>query len=139
MVRNRIMYGRIATPKRAGVVRMPQAKPHRILFVRTDRMGDVLMNLPALRLLRQEFPKSWIALAVDPSVAPLLEGHPDLDEIVRVDALRFKKNRAYRSQIKAQIKAAGFSVAIASNPDKNWHTLFFLARIPTRVGYSRKF
>ena len=58
----------------------------RILFIRTDRMGDVLMNLPALRLLRQSYPKAWIAMLVDASVAELLKGHPDFDEVMTVSA-----------------------------------------------------
>ena len=43
----------------------------RILFVRTDRIGDTLMNVPAIHLLRQTYPKSWITLLCDKNVAPL--------------------------------------------------------------------
>ena len=63
---------------------------HRILFVRTDRIGDVLMNIPAIHLLRQTFPKSWITALIDESVRDLLRGHPDVDELLAVDAARMK-------------------------------------------------
>jgi len=110
----------------------------RVLFVRTDRMGDVLMNLPALRLLRQTFPKAWLTLLVDVSVAGLFKGHPDVDELMTVDAARFKRDFYYRWHLVKVLKRASFDLAVVSNPDKWLHAVVFAARIPHRVGYARK-
>ncbi|MBI3252162.1 MAG: glycosyltransferase family 9 protein [Candidatus Omnitrophica bacterium] len=99
----------------------------RILFIRTDRLGDVLMNLPAIRVLRQTFPKAWIALLAKPSVAPLFRHHPDLDEVIVLDSGAAEK-----------IKKARFDLAIISNPDKSLHWLMFVSHIRHRVGYDRK-
>ncbi len=110
----------------------------RILFVRTDRIGDVLMNLPALRLLRQTFPKSWITLMLDEPVADLLRGQSDIDEVWAVSAARIKNNFQYRTNLAKQIKKAKFDVGLASNPDKFLHAMLFFAGIPDRVGYGRK-
>lgn len=110
----------------------------RILFIRTDRMGDVLMNLPAIRLLRQTFPKAWLTLLVDVSVAGLLKGHPDVDELMTLDAARFKRDLLYRWCMVRQFKHASFDLAVISNPDKWLHAAVFAAGITHRVGYARK-
>ncbi|MBI2095704.1 MAG: glycosyltransferase family 9 protein [Candidatus Omnitrophica bacterium] len=110
----------------------------RILFVRTDRMGDVLMNLPALRLLRQTFPKAWIALLLDRKLSGLLDGHPDIDEILFVRAEDLKRRFLARISLARQIRKIGFDLAIASNPDKWIHAVLFAAGVPERAGYRRK-
>ncbi len=112
--------------------------PERILFIRTDRIGDVLLNLPAIRLLRQTFPKSWIALILDQSLKGLIDGHPDLDELIFVDASQIKKSPAARRDLCRKIRGASFDLAVISNPDKWMHFLAFWSRIPQRVGYERK-
>lgn len=110
----------------------------KILFIRTDRMGDVLMNLPAIRLLRQTFPKAWITLLVDQSVSGLFEGHPDLDEVMVIDKVKLEKSWAERLAVIQKIKKIHFDLAVVSNPHKFWHALTFLAGIPKRIGYRRK-
>jgi heptosyltransferase I len=54
----------------------------RILIVRTSALGDVVHALPVLTALRRALPEAKLAWAVEESIAPLLDGHPDLDEIM---------------------------------------------------------
>ena len=54
----------------------------RVLIVRLGAVGDVLRVLPAARRLRAAFPALHLAWVVEPFSAPLLEGHPDLDEVI---------------------------------------------------------
>lgn len=111
---------------------------HRILYIRVDRMGDVLMNLPAIRLLRQTYPKSWLTVLMDHSVADLLKGHPDIDEVMTVESVKFKASTRYRWRFLGRLREMGFDLAIVPHPDKHWHLLTFLAGIGHRVGYNRK-
>jgi ADP-heptose:LPS heptosyltransferase len=111
---------------------------HKILFVRTDRIGDVLMNLPALKVLRQTYPKSWIALMLDENTAPLLEAQPEKDEVLRVSRARFEKDASYRAKVQREVRAGGFDMAVVSNASRDLHWMVFRAGIPVRVGYSRK-
>lgn len=101
-------------------------------------MGDVLMNLPAVRLLRQTFPKAWITLLVDEKVADLFRNHPDIDEVMTVNAPALERSFAARRALRKKIKAAAFDLALVANPQKNLHLMMFLARIPYRIGYDRK-
>ena len=111
---------------------------HRILFVRSDRLGDVLMNLPAIRVLRQTYPKAWMALAVDKAVSNFFKDHPDLDEIIVLDAAELSRNRQKRWELIRKIRAARFDLAVVSNPSKFFHLLLFLSGIPIRAGWRRK-
>ena len=43
-------------------------EPRNILIVRTDRIGDVVLTIPAVRAVRKAFPKARIALWVSPQV-----------------------------------------------------------------------
>ncbi|HEX4953438.1 MAG TPA: glycosyltransferase family 9 protein [Thermoanaerobaculia bacterium] len=55
-----------------------------ILLVRTSALGDVVHCLPVLRALRRHRPEARIAWVVEAAMAPLLEGHSDLDELFTV-------------------------------------------------------
>ena len=101
-------------------------------------MGDLLMNLPALHVLRQAYPKAWIALLLDRAVAGLFRGHADLDELILVDAAELEKNGRKRRALVREIRRARFDVGVASNSSKFFHWLLFAARIPVRAGWRRK-
>ncbi len=53
----------------------------RLLIVRLSAIGDVVHALPALAALRAALPEAHIAWIVESLSAPLLEGHPLLDEV----------------------------------------------------------
>lgn len=62
----------------------------RILLLRTSALGDVVHCLPVLRALRRARPAARIGWVVEAPIAPLLEGHPDLDEILVVRLRRWR-------------------------------------------------
>jgi ADP-heptose:LPS heptosyltransferase len=76
------------------------------------------MNLPALRLLRQAFPKGWITLMAEKSVADILQSHSDLDEVLPVDSKRLETDGRYRKRLFADIRQARFDAGIAANASK---------------------
>jgi len=57
----------------------------KILLIKPSSLGDVVMALPALSALRRSFPQARISWLIRPEFAPLLEGHPHLDEIILFD------------------------------------------------------
>jgi lipopolysaccharide heptosyltransferase I len=56
----------------------------RILIVRTSALGDVVHALPVLTALRRHLPQARIGWVVEEAMAPVLAGHPDLDEPIPV-------------------------------------------------------
>lgn len=62
-----------------------------ILIVRTSALGDVVHALPVLTALRRHLPEAKIGWVVEEAMAPVLAGHPDLDELLVVRLRRWRK------------------------------------------------
>ena len=112
---------------------------HRILIVRTDRLGDVLLSTPVIKALRQKFPQAYISMMVSPYTKDTLEGNPALDEIITFD--KDAKNKGWLATLKFSqaLRKKKFDLAIVLHPTGRMHLLTFLAGIPKRLGYDRKF
>ncbi|MDO8662439.1 MAG: glycosyltransferase family 9 protein [Candidatus Omnitrophota bacterium] len=98
-----------------------------ILVIRNDRFGEFLLNIPALRALKETYPDSRLTLAVDPSVKDLAECVECCDEVVLWD-----------KQFKKTLRKRRFDACLVLNPAKEAHWAAFFAGIPVRVGYDRK-
>jgi ADP-heptose:LPS heptosyltransferase len=57
-------------------------KPENILIIRLSAIGDVINVLPALRLLRSQFPNARITWLVEDRACEILRDHPDVDEVI---------------------------------------------------------
>ncbi|MDO8489471.1 MAG: glycosyltransferase family 9 protein [Candidatus Omnitrophota bacterium] len=101
-------------------------KIKRILAVRSDRFGEFLLNIPALRALKETYPQVKLTLAVKLTVSELAGALDCIDEVLIWD------------QVKKDLKKHKFDLGIVLNPTKEAHLKFFLAGIPIRVGYDRK-
>ncbi|MBW8876662.1 MAG: glycosyltransferase family 9 protein [Acidobacteria bacterium] len=64
----------------------------RILLVRTSALGDIVHALPVLTALRRQLPEAKIGWVVEESMAPLLQGHPDLDELLVVRLRHWRRS-----------------------------------------------
>ena len=107
-----------------------------ILVLRNDRFGEFLLNIPALRALRETFVKARVIVVADPYVRELAEAVPFIDEIIewgRQEHSLFQKLRLI-----SLLKKKNIDMAIMLNPSKEFNILTYLAGIPVRVGYDRK-
>ncbi|MBI4322952.1 MAG: glycosyltransferase family 9 protein [Candidatus Omnitrophica bacterium] len=109
----------------------------RLLFIRTDRLGETLLNLPVLHALRTALPHASIILMTHPALRELLDGHPDLSDVREEPVMpgpwwwrAWRLSRVWR--------AWKPDTLIISNPKKEYHLAAWLAGIPIRVGYDRK-
>jgi heptosyltransferase-3 len=57
----------------------------RILLIRTDRIGDVVLTTPMISLLHQEYPEAKLYFLTRKYTAPLLKHYRYLDEIIIYD------------------------------------------------------
>lgn len=87
-------------------------------MIKPSSLGDIVMALPALSALRQNWPEAKIAWLIRPEFAPLIEGHPHLDEIILFDRQRLGKAwyhpGAVRSLVSllAQLRRRRFDVVL---------------------------
>lgn len=98
-----------------------------ILVIRSDRFGEFLLNIPAIRALKDAYPQSVLTLAVNAQVCELAaRGLEWVDQVLDWD------------QIKGSLGKYKFDLAVVLNPTKEAHQKIFWAHIPVRLGYDRK-
>ncbi len=109
----------------------------RIAVIRTDRIGDLLMTLPAVGALRARYPDAAIDLIALKNAAPLLTGYPQIQAIYSYDP---EEGPELFQTIRwaARLRAKHYDAVIVFNPNRLFHAAAFLAGIPVRAGYSRK-
>lgn len=61
------------------------AKPSRVLVVRTDKIGDVMLTTPAISALRRRLPEATITGLVSPVAAELYRLNPHLNSHIVLD------------------------------------------------------
>jgi lipopolysaccharide heptosyltransferase II len=110
----------------------------RILVVRTDRIGDVVLSTPVIKNLRRYFPYSYIAMMVSPYTKELIEGNPYLDEVIVYDKENKHKSWFSSMRFSINLKKKKFDLAIILHPTNRVHLVTFFAGIPKRLGYNRK-
>ncbi|MDX1996756.1 MAG: lipopolysaccharide heptosyltransferase I [Thermoanaerobaculia bacterium] len=76
----------------------------RYLLIRTSALGDVVHGLPVLAALRRHQPEAHIGWVVEASLAPLLTGHPWIDELFPV-RLRPWRREPFSARTRREIAA----------------------------------
>jgi lipopolysaccharide heptosyltransferase II len=103
----------------------------RILLVRTDRLGDVILTLPMISLLRKRFPDAWIAMLLREYTAGIVEGHRQLNEIILADRNTIPLPS---SELIATLRQKNFDTAILVRPMLGMAWIIYRAGIPLRIG-----
>ncbi len=68
----------------------PASIPASILVVKPSSLGDVVHALPAVALLKKQWPQSRLRWLINPEWAPLLEKNPDVDEVIHFPRNEFR-------------------------------------------------
>ena len=97
-----------------------------VLVIRNDRFGEFLLNIPAMQALKEAYPQAMLSVAVNSSVCELAGVVECVDQVLVWD------------EIKNNLRKHKFDLGVVLNPTKEAHQSIFLAGIPVRVGYDRK-
>jgi len=110
----------------------------RILVVRTDRVGDVVLSTPLIRALRHTFPEAHLAALVRPYTRDILLHNPHLNDILIDDPAGAHAGRAgFREQV-GMLRAKKFDTALLLLPTERMAWMLFAAGIRTRIGVGTK-
>jgi len=107
----------------------------KILVVRTDRIGDVVLTTPAIKALRQAYPASHISVLVTPTTYNLIKGNPYIDEVLVDDRQGQHKNPFGFLKLLREIRLKRFDLAIIFHTKRRYNLLCSWAGIPCRLGY----
>lgn len=101
-----------------------------ILVVRTDRIGDVILSLPMIPVLRSNFPDAKISMLVRAYTRELAEGQEGVWEVLCYD--QSGSPRPFFSLL-SEFRSKRFDVSVVAFPRFRIALLLFLARIPVRI------
>ncbi|MDD5136733.1 MAG: lipopolysaccharide heptosyltransferase II [Candidatus Omnitrophica bacterium] len=110
----------------------------RVLIVRLDRIGDVLLSTPVIKAVRDVCPDGHIAFMVRRYAKDILEGNPYLDEVIVYEKTGRERGFFRNLGFVRHLRRKKFDIALILHPTKRTHLLVSLAGIPETVGYNRK-
>ena len=121
-----------------------RTRPARILLVRPDHLGDLILTTPVLQALREHAPDAELTMMVGPWSREIVARHPALDRVLTCPFPGFQ--RATQGTLAPytllfhtarQLRREQYDLAINLRPDFWWGAaLLYLAGIPRRVGYA---
>jgi len=116
----------------------PRPAPRSIVWVRLDRFGEVLLNLPAVGALRRAYPQARITLLVQPMLRELVAAAPGVDEVLSYAPAAGDPWWREAWRVTRLLRGRRFELAVVAHPKKSLHVAAALAGIPRRLGYNRK-
>ncbi len=113
---------------------MPKQK--RILIVRPDRIGDVVLSTPLPREIKKKYPDSFVALLLRKYTQDIYLNNPNVDKIILIDDE--DSSKSFFNKVR-EIKNYKFTHSLTLLPTERLNYILFFAGIPFRVGVGHKF
>ena len=107
----------------------------RILIVLPGALGDVVRALPLLGRIRRGVPGAHVAWAVEPPSAPVLVGHPWLDEVLVFD--RPRGVRAFLPFVR-RVRAGAYDTALDLGRGSKSALIAYASGARRRLGFHRR-
>ena len=116
---------------------------NRVLIIRPDHLGDLLLTTPAIRALKKRRPDLSINVLCNDACAGLMENYDEADQVLTLPFPGFGRagadaENAYRLALASarRLRRIGYDSAVIMRPDHWWGALLaYLAGIPQRIGY----
>lgn len=106
----------------------------KVLAVRVDRIGDVILTTPAFQALKKHLPQAELTVLVRPSIAEILRPLPFIDQVIEFDPTSFSSKWDQSKAVKEILKPHGFDAAVVFQDQPGVSLGLWRASIPHRVG-----
>ncbi|MFH1772353.1 MAG: glycosyltransferase family 9 protein [Candidatus Omnitrophota bacterium] len=83
-----------------------------ILVVKMERIGDMVLSMPAINELKAVFPKSRILLAVNSYISDIAKNDPHIDELLIYDKEKVGKGFPGKIKFIKNLRARNFDLAV---------------------------
>lgn len=105
--------------------------PEKILIVRTDRIGDVVLSIPMAETIKRKYPDCRITYLIREYTKALLDGNSFINEILIADE---KEGTISFVENLKKIRSGKFDTCIVVNPTFKIALIMFLSGIKNRIG-----
>ncbi|MCK4852363.1 MAG: lipopolysaccharide heptosyltransferase II [Candidatus Omnitrophica bacterium] len=106
--------------------------------MRTDRIGEVLLSTIAVDRIKKRYPEARVSFVTSEYAKDIVSGRRDVSEIITVDTMDNKWWLVKAVLLGSSLRKRHFDAAVVLNPHRALHVACFLAGIPERIGYDRK-
>jgi predicted lipopolysaccharide heptosyltransferase III len=120
-----------ALPQPLAPARWDWREVERVLVVRLRSIGDTVLATPSLHALRRFLPHARIDILLESWVAPVLDGFPEIDNIIRVE----RGSTSSRARVARTLRAASYDVAYNLHGGTTAALLLRASGARHRVGY----
>ena len=110
----------------------------RILIINVNWLGDVLFSTPFISTIRSNYPDSHIACMIVPRTFEILDGNPDVNELIIFDEEGIHKGLIGKIKLINFLRAKKFDAVFLLHRSFTRALICFLAGIPERIGYYTK-
>src|SRR5690606_30391091 len=107
-------------------------QPDKILIRGPNWVGDAVLSIPAMKSVRQRFPRARITLLVRPWVAGLFRAAPFVDTVWT----RPRPGLVEWARTARRIRRRGFDLALIFPNSFESALTVFAGRVPRRIGYA---
>ena len=101
--------------------------PKKILLIRTDRIGDVILTLPMADVLKFNYPEAEIDILVNKRVAELIIDYPNINKVHAIE-------KETISGIRRICNKGRYDIVIIVRPVFNVSLGVWLSRVKKRLG-----
>ncbi len=110
--------------------------PVRILFIQTAFLGDAILSLPALELLKQKFPDSFIDALCIPETKEVYSNSPFVNETLVLDKRKSHKSIFNLLKFAKEIKSKKYNLIYSSHRSFRTSLLVLLSEVKESYGFS---
>jgi heptosyltransferase-2 len=109
--------------------------PKKILVFQTAFLGDVILTLPMIQVLKRSFPEAMIDVVTTPAASPLLQ-HPDISTVIPFDKRKTQRGIGGILSLARRIRLRRYDIAIVPHRSFRSALVVALGGIPIRIGFS---
>ncbi len=110
----------------------------RVLIVRPDRIGDVVLSTPIPREIKKKYPESFVAVLLKKYTKDIYVNNPHVDKILVLDDIPEEGIKNFWEKVK-EIKSYNFTHSLSLIPNERLNYILFFSGIKKRYGVGNKF
>ena len=141
-LKHRLRNGILKVVAKAPVIRQ-NSDAKRVLIIRPDHLGDMLLTTAAIQAIKRDKPDIGIHVLCGEWCADLLANYDEIDQVLTLPFPGFQRDASSARnpyllalQSARMLRQIGYDSAIIMRPDHWWGAMLaFLAGIRQRIGY----
>ncbi len=115
-------------------IRSPMLEPKRILICRLSAIGDCVLTIPLAVKIKELWPSSHLTWVVDCAAAQLLQDHPAIDELIKIER-HWVTNRSAWKNLRQTLTSRRFDVSFDPQGLIKSSLLAWISGARVRVGF----